>query len=472
MQNGNRLTQEQRLALRLSQQQIKLGKLLELTAPELEEKVSQELESNPALEALPDNFPQSEQKNEPDDWRDVRWRPAGSASPLPAPEYPVAEETRTLYDHLHAQLDVLELDPETRLAAEYIIGSLDPNGYLRTSLEDIGLDIAVAEGTDIPQSSMKEALAIIRSLDPPGVAAADLRDALILQLLRLPRSDKRDNALAILRKRYEDLPKKHYDAIARGLRLTQEQVTEAADLIRELNPKPGAQFETRSDSASNFVVPDYILEEGENGLTITVANRIPELAIQQSFTSAVENIRRAQGSSSADRKGAEYIFSRVNDARDFIRLLAQRQKTMMSVASAILAIQKDYFETRNLRLMRPMMIKDITELTGLDASHISRATSGKFIQTPWGIFPMRFFFSDSRGEKETIPEQSDEESLTTRSLEADIREIVDSEDKKNPLSDEQIMEQLHLRGYDISRRTVSKYRTRLGISSVWTRKER
>ena len=220
------------------------------------------------------------------------------------------------------------------------------------------------------------------------------------------------------------------------------------------------------------MVPDYILEEGENGLTITVANRIPELAIQQSFTSAVENIRRAQGSSSADRKGAEYIFSRVNDARDFIRLLAQRQKTMMSVASAILAIQKDYFETRNLRLMRPMMIKDITELTGLDASHISRATSGKFIQTPWGIFPMRFFFSDSRGEKETIPEQSDEESLTTHSLEADIKEIVDSEDKKNPLSDEQIMEQLHLRGYDISRRTVSKYRTRLGISSVWTRKER
>ncbi len=449
--------QTQRLATRLSQQQIRFVRLLELNAPEIEEAVDQELQSNPALEALPgSNQDQTtESKTEEDEWVRPTWRP-GSSSSADFQEYVSPEDSPTLYDYLNDQLVGKKLTPDETAAAKFIIGNLDSNGYLRLPLTQLSLDMAVNEGLDLPLPVWKKAWETVKELEPTGVGAADLRECLQLQLARLPESSEKLLATRILSGFYSFFTQKHFDKIAAALGIDTGRVYEAIALIRELNPKPGAQFETRSSVASNYIQPDFILEENDSGLTISLANRIPELTIEQSFESAIKSLNEQPGPKR--RKGFEYVTDRVNNAREFIKLLTQRQQTLMKVAAAILKIQKEYFETRDIYRLRPMGLKDIMAITGFDASVVSRATAGKYIQTPWGIFPMRFFFSDTVGEN-----GSDTDALTNRKLEAEIRDLVKKENKSKPLSDAKLQKEMAARGYDISRRTVAKYRDRLGI---------
>lgn len=452
--------QTQRLATRLSQQQLRFVRLLELNAPEFEEAVDQELQSNPALEALPE--PDSDKNNvtpkEEDEWERPVWRaPGSSSSSVSFQELPPPEDSPSLYDYLYAQLPEKALSDSEYRAARFIIGSLDPNGYLRSPLSQLQVDMAVSEGIDLPDDIWQNALKAVKELDPPGVGAADLRESLLLQLKRLPESPEKEIALKIISGHFDTFVLKHYDKLASSLRIAPEALQRAIDLIVQLNPKPGAQFEARGSAAANYVVPDFILEETDNGLTISLANRIPELAIEQSFEKALESATPAPGAGRR-KKGMEFIASRVSEARDFIKLLSQRQQTLLKVASAILKIQKEYFETRDLYRLRPMMLKDIMAITGFDASVVSRATAGKYLQTPWGIFPMRFFFSDTVGEN-----GADTSALTNRKLEAEIKDLIDHEDKSRPLSDDKLQQAMAARGYEISRRTVAKYRDRLKI---------
>lgn len=451
--------QTQRLATRLSQQQLRFVRLLELNAPEFEEAVDQELQSNPALEAIsepetPTGQPESAQGD--GEWARQTWRSPGSASGISVQDIPPSEDTPTLYDHLYAQLPEKDLSDNEREAARFIIGSLDPNGYLRTPISQISLDMAINEGIDLPDSVWQRALEAVKELDPAGVGASDLQESLLLQTARLSESKEKEHALAILRNHFDTFALKHYDKIASAMKLPAESVTKAIDLIVQLNPKPGAQFEGRNSSAANYVVPDFILEETDNGLTISLANRVPELAIEQTFAQAIDSLKAQPGPKR--KKGMEFVASRVGEAKEFIRLLTQRQQTLMKVAAAILKIQKEYFETRNVYRLRPMMLKDIMALTGFDASVVSRATAGKYIQTPWGIFPMRFFFSDTVGEN-----GEDTGALTNRKLEAEIKDLIEKEDKLHPLSDDKLQQAMTERGYDISRRTVAKYRDSLKI---------
>lgn len=446
---------EQRIGMRLSQQQLRFVKLLELNAPELDETVERELEDNPALGV-------KEETHEEDANRYPLFFARSNDDDRPA--FMPADESESLYDHLYSQLSERRLHPNVELAARYIIGNLDSNGYLNRSLPLMVNDMAFGPGIDVSETEAQEALDAVRSLEPAGIGAFNLADCLELQLKAMPSDETRNDALRIIREAYEAFTMKHKHRIISQLHISEARANAALALILSLNPKPGNALGSDPAEESNVIIPDFIINNEDGEITITLNNKIPELQIEQSFDQAMANLERtAKG---RPKKGSEFIVSRYNDARDFIRILSQRQQTMMAVMSAIVKIQKEYFLTEDVYKLRPMMIKNVSELTGLDLSVISRATTNKFVATPWGIFPLRFFFSDSIGET-----AEDGSAATNRKIEAEIAAMVESEDKRHPLSDQRIMEEMTARGYDVSRRTIAKYRDRQGIPVARLRKK-
>lgn len=451
---GLRIGQQQRL----SQQQLRFVRLLEMNPDELREAVETELEANPALEAEEEpgeRLPEVDRTGSESDWSG-RMNYV-SYSPDRADDIPFAPEDRSvsLADMLEDQLGQFDLSPVVRAAARYLIGSMDPNGYIYRPIGQLRQDMEFHEGIVLTDEELEEAWTTVRRLDPPGVGATDLRDSLILQLDRLSPTPTRDLALRILREEYDLFTKKHFDRIASALKAGNEDVGEAVSLIRSLNPKPGAAVGSSVDDVANMIIPDFILERDENeNLHILLNNRIPELRISRSFDEAVASLKTP-----AEKRKNSYILGSWREARDFMDLLGQRQATMLRVMSAILKLQREYFETEDIYQLRPMIIKDVAAETGLDLSVISRATANKHIETPWGTFPLRFFFSDTVGDENG----GDTEALTNRKIEAEIRTLVETEDKAHPLSDEKLREAILARGYDVSRRTVAKYRDRLGI---------
>lgn len=444
----------QRIGMRLSQQQLRFVRMLEYTAPELDEAVERELEDNPALGV-------KEETTE----EDTRRYPAYTPHTVPDDYvFTPPDETENLYDKLLAQLSEQRLTPQVETAARFIIGSLDSNGYLDRSLTDIIDDMAFGEGIEITHSEAEEALAAVRRFDPPGIGANGLQDCLRMQLERMAPSATRDNALRIINDAYEAFTMKHRHRIMSALKLNARQAAEALQLILTLNPKPGAALGNDPAEASNIIVPDFIITNDDGNLSISLNNHIPELRIEESFEQAVANLERnARG---RVRKGSEFVVSRYNDARDFIRIVTQRQQTMMAVMTAIVKIQKEYFLTEDVYRLKPMMIKNIADMTGLDISTISRVTSNKYVALPWGVLPLRFFFSDSIG-----AEKEGNEATTNRKIEARIAALISNEDKRHPLSDQKIMEAMTSEGFDLSRRTVAKYRDRQGIPVARLRKE-
>lgn len=459
METNQSLSIDQRLTMRLSAQQLRFVKLLELTAPEVEDAVEKELEDNPALEATDDggndmpDLPRyrfEARNTSPDDYSDYDFSPADTGE--------------SLYDSLLRQLSERDLPPKVNQAAQYIIGSLDPNGYLRRPLPSLINDMAFGEGIDVTPAEATEALDTVRSLEPYGVGASDLRECLRLQLVHLPASTARNDAIDIIDKQFEAFTMKHTHRIISGLKIDKDRAKEAIDLILTLNPKPGASVDP-SNSGSIVIIPDLIISNDDGHLTLSLNNRIPDLAISRTFSEAVREMEESSRKRAA-KKGQEFILSRYNDARDFIRILRQRQETLINVMTAIMKIQSEYFATEDVYRLKPMMIKDISAITGYDLSVISRATTNKHVATPWGIFPLRFFFSDSIGEES----EDNSETLTNRKIEAEIAAIVEGEDKKRPLSDENIKKIMEEKGYEVSRRTVAKYRDRQGIPVARLRK--
>lgn len=475
MDTSQSLRMETRLGLRLSQQQLRFVKLLEMTAPELDEAVERELEDNPALDAV--------DGTEVSDFADVSTtsmseprvmiysdHSADNDSSAFDDDRVAREPEENLYEHLYGQLGERNLDENVRRAAEYIIGSLDTNGYLRRSLRQVSDDMAFGPGIFVTDSDLERALEEVRSMEPYGVGARDLRECLELQLQHLPSSQTRDDALRIVRDNFEAFSMKHKSRLISSLHIAPERIDAAIDLIVSLNPKPGASFGAVREG--NAIIPDIMVTPEDNDIRIVLNNRIPELRIDEGFRQAYDDMRRTAAQRKdarqrgVKRKGDEFVAARFNDAREFIKILSQRQQTLLSVMTAIVNHQKEYFLTQDVFALQPMMIKDIAASTGLDMSVISRATTNKHVATPWGIFPLRFFFSDSIGD-----ENASGQSLTNRKMEAHIEEIVNGEDKRHPLSDEQIKERMLQQGFDVSRRTVAKYRDRKGIPVARLRKE-
>lgn len=458
MASDQSLSLEQKTAIRLSAQQLRFTKLLEYTAPELEEAIERELEENPALEIDEDQpLPQEEIPR-------YRLYSPGNQSDEQNYDFSPPDSGETLLDALLRQLSERNMPELVRTTARYIIGNIDSNGYLRRPLNGIINDMAFGPGINVDEATAQEALDIVHTFEPYGVGATDLKECLRLQLVHMHQSQIVKDALNIIDNQFEAFTMKHSHKLVSSLKLSPERVKKAVDLIRSLNPKPGASFSSSLDT-SNVIVPDLNVSVEDGEISISTNNRIPELTIDRTFSEAVAEMNdMAQRKA---KKGNEFILSCYNGARDFIKILKQRQETLMNVMTAIVTIQKEYFLTQNIYRLKPMMIKDISALTGYDLSVVSRATTNKHVNTPWGIFPLRFFFSDSIGSENS----EDVEVLTNRKIEAEISKIVEAEDKRHPLSDEKIREEMLKKGYDVSRRTIAKYRDRKGIPVARLRKE-
>lgn len=459
MSNNQSLNLDQRQSLRLSAQQLRFVKLLEFNEPEIEEAVEKELDDNPALQVSEDS---STNQNE---FSNMPYIPAGNSSgDYSNYDFTPPDTGESLYDSLIAQLRERNLSAAIEQTAEYIIGNLDPNGYLLRPLSAVLTDMEVATGLSPSPQEGEKALEVVKDLEPYGMGAANLRESLLIQLRHLPESEVRNDALSIIEDQFDALAMRHTHRIISALKLNESRAHDAIDLISSLNPKPGAALSSETFS-NNVIIPDITLSEEDGEFALSTGNRLPDLVISRTFSEAMKELERK--GKKEEKKEGEFIASRYNDARDFIRILRQRQDTLLNVMGAILKIQEDYFRTQDVYRLKPMMIKDIAALTGYDLSVISRATTNKYLSTPWGIFPLRFFFSDSIGEES----EDGAATLTNRKVEAEITALVEKEDKRHPLSDEKIRAEMIKRGYDISRRTVAKYRDRIGIPVARLRKE-
>lgn len=491
------LNLEQRIGQRLTQQQLRFVRLLELSAPEVDETVERELEDNPALEAIDASpapaLPTETTAPDSDQWRGaassgVFLPGAASSREQEATPFTPRDDSESLGDVLRREVAEREVSAEVRAVADYIIGNLDGNGWLTRSLDQMLTDLAVGHDIDVSETTGREALRLVRSLDPAGVGAESLADCLLLQLHRLPPSRERDDAIEIITTYFREYSMRHSHKIMSGMQISRSRLDAAHQLILSLNPKPGAAFGGNDSTMAGIIIPDFTVSDCDGRLMIAVNNRYPDLAIEESFAEAMRGMEGRRG---RRRKGMEFIASRYADARDFIALMRQRQQTLMSVMTAITARQKNYFESGDVFDLRPMTLRDLAAATGYDQSVISRATANKFVAMPWGeVLPLRSFFSGdvaagnasaadrqttdidennaTKGDDDT---ENADDALTNRQIQQAIADIIAEEDPRHPLSDEKLRLALLQKGYDISRRTVAKYRDRSGIAVARLRKQ-
>lgn len=468
-----RQVQQQALQQRLNIQNVALGRLLEMNMVQFEDEVRRELDDNPALELKnsetdkeTDNFNETPEQLQLADYADTDDIPyyklealnheAGGTAFDPASVMP--DDSDSVLDILLRRLsNETELQPDELNVARYIIGNLDSNGYLTRSLEDIADDMAVNEGIEVSRNMLIKAFEAVRALEPAGIGAIDLRDCLLLQLERLEHIPEVLTAILIIKDNFELFAKKHYDRLGNAVGASASDLEKALRLIQSLNPKPAASLAGTPDS-SPHIIPDFILDYDATTelFTVSLSGRQPDLGIEDSFSATHQ--AGGRGSSDADA----FIKKKRDEATSFIKLAAMRGATLLAIAKTIVSKQSAFFASGDPAEIRPMILKDISAVTGLDISIISRAVAGKYILTPHGVYPLKYLFN------ERSSASSDTSSLEI--LEA-IKKLINSEDKSSPLTDQELTEKLQASGYDIARRTVAKYRERLGYPVGRLRKQ-
>ena len=362
------------------------------------------------------------------------------------------------------QLGYRNLTQEEYNIAAFIIGSLDEDGYLRRDIESLVDDMAFRAGIQTDADEVLRMLAVIQEFDPSGVGARDLRECLLIQLRSMKQTRDVINAEHILEDYFQEFSNKHFQKIISRLNLTEDDLKRAMARIVKLNPAPGGEVDYTYTDQAQQIVPDFVLEEHENGrLSFSMPRfSVPELRVIKKYA---DLLIEAKGSSErAQKEAATFVRQKLDSAKWFVEALKQRQNTLNKTMSAILEYQHDYFVSGDEADLKPMVLKDIAEKTGFDISTISRVVNSKYIETHFGIFPLKYFFSEGMENKEG-------EEVSTRELKKVLQECVDAEDKKKPLTDEQLVEQMSLRGYKVARRTIAKYRDQLGIPLARWRKE-
>ncbi|NNF05006.1 MAG: RNA polymerase factor sigma-54 [Rhodothermales bacterium] len=481
------LQQKQSLQQKLSPQQIQYIKLLQLPTLALEQRIKSELEANPMLEEgeeqddlmddrvddevademqepkdeMEEEYDWGELLDNTDDLYGYKARVDHSdeddrEAPQPARE----SMTRSLED----QLTFLDLDDEQRLVAEQIIGSIDEDGYLRRPLESIIDDIAFNHGVLLEEDEVETVLKMVQRLDPIGVASRDLRECLMVQLENMPDDvDGKENAWDMLDRCYKAFTMKHFGEIRKKLNLEDEELKEAFDLVQRLNPKPG---EGEFSASENYITPDFTVRyiDGEFIITLSGGNT-PELRISRQYRNMLEKVvaDKKKGKSSYDTDTRSFLKNKFESARWFINSINQRRQTMTLVMHALVERQEDFFKFGEGHL-KPMILKDIAEMIDMDISTISRVVNGKYVQTDFGVYELKYFFSEG------LATDSGEE-VSNKEVKAILEGIVSEEDKEKPLSDQKIADLLDERGFQIARRTVTKYREQLGIPVARLRKE-
>lgn len=480
---------------KLSPQQIQLMKLLQVPTAQLEERIKEELEENPALEAgeeaEPDTLdtPTEEEFNSEEEDFD----PDGSEEDydnvdisdyvqdgddevgdykLRDDNYPDASEERTTPHRVETgfnelmleQLGLLDLNDHQQKVAEQLIGNLDDDGYLRRELSAIVDDLAFRQNIITNETELMMLVRQIQQFDPPGVGARTLQECLLIQLERkIGESESVALAIKILDKYFEEFIKKHYEKIQRGLNINDDQLREVIQQIIRLNPKPGATVGGGSSNES-YVIPDFFILNNNGQLELTLNSRnAPDLRISEGYRDMLKDYERGAKKDKRQKEAVLFIKQKIDAAKWFIDAIKQRHETLFGTMSAIMRYQEEFFLTGDETELRPMILKDIAEITGLDISTVSRVANSKFVQTEFGTYRLKFFFSES------LQTESGEE-VSTREVKKILSDFVAGESKKHPLSDERLTELLQEKGYNIARRTVAKYREQLNIPVARLRK--
>lgn len=477
-----RISLQQRLLQKLSPQQIQVIKLLEIPAMQLEQRIKSELEENPILELI--------ENENPDDNYEEDSGETGSEDEFSLEDYMDEEDIPnyrlsannyskddkqvdmpyssgvSFHDSLIEQLGLTYLDESEQLIAEYIIGNIDEDGYLRRDLLSISDDLAFHMNIETKLEDLERYLKIIQDFDPPGIGARDLQECLLLQITRKKGKESTELAAKIIQDNFEEFTKKHYDKILRKYEISEEELKEAIDEILKLNPKPGSSYNNPMSKSNQVIVPDFLLDnlEGELQLSLNQKN-VPELQLNGTYIDLMKSYAGNKSMASKDKKEAmSFMKQKLDSAKWFIDAIRQRQQTLMVTMAEIIKFQKEFFQEGDETKLRPMILKDIADLTGLDISTISRVSNSKYIQTHFGIYPLKYFFSEGM--------QTDTgEEVSTREIKKILEECIANEDKRHPVNDEQLAAILKEKSYVVARRTVAKYREQLGIPVARMRKE-
>lgn len=468
-------TQQQALTQTLSPQQLLAVQLLEMTTVEIEERVRGEVMDNPALDAVePDEAVSSMEDSDDtadvfsldsdDDYSGNDDIPVASGGGYAPSIDATLGDTVSFGDTLIEQLGELSLTPDEIAIGEYLIGSLDEDGLLRKPLSEIEDELLVYNNISATEQQVLTVLQAIQSFEPAGIAARDLKECLLLQLER--NGSVKDYSLhrRILTEFYDDFAGKRWAQIADKLGVADEECRDAiADIIR-LNPRPGASLSEGVGLSRQQVMPDFVLDITDEKVYVSLNNsHIPSLRVNSDFMQMLDE--QASGNNSEQRAAAQFLKQKIDAAKGFISAVQQRETTMLDTMRAIVSLQKEYFiNGGDEAFLKPMILEDISKMTGYDISTISRVCNSKYVQTPWSVTPLKYYFSDG-------VTMSDGTTQSVYELFRVIRELVDGEDKMNPLTDQVLQEKLYEMGYNVARRTVAKYREQLGISVARLRKE-
>lgn len=472
----------------LSPQQILAVKLLELPALELEDRVRAELLENPALEekhesdGQDDEYDGNQQVDEngeqmepedlslgdyrtEDDIPDYKLHENNLSKEDKAEEIPFSDSV-SFYEILREQLGERNLTERQRHLAEYLIGSLDDDGLLRKNLDGIVDELAIYGGVETSEKELEQVLHVIQDFDPAGIGARSLQECLLLQVRRKEDSPLKRVEISILEKCYDEFTRKHWDRIKQRLNLQDDTFSAALNELIKLNPRPGSSLGETIGKNLQQIIPDFIVEADDDGsISLSLNNpNVPELKLSRTFTDLLEEHTKNKANQSKESKNAMlFLKQKVDAAQNFIDAVKQRQNTLLMTMQAIIDLQRPFFLEGDEALLKPMILKDVAERTGFDISTISRVSNSKYVQTNYGIYPLKFFFSDGY-----VTE--DGEELSVREIRKLLKECIDHEDKSSPLTDDELAAILKEKGYPIARRTVAKYRQQLNIPVARLRK--
>jgi len=487
---------------KLSPLQIQQIKLLELNGIEIEERIDRELMDNPALDIAPDTdssldddidytydedgdpipiaAPNNDSSN--DDFHDDDYIPDGDdyRDKDDIPDYKFNEPRRqqkdsreeipfseddSFQEYLLTQFHLKNLTERQKQIGDYLIGNIDGDGYIRREISALADDLAIQYGIESNEKEIRDTLKIIQTLDPPGTGASDLRECLLLQLNQKVRTEKVLLAEKILNNHFDEFSKKQYEKIQKSLGINETKLKEAIDEIRALNPRPGNSLENAMETKSAQITPDFTVENQNGELIVNMNDNLPALRINPSFVTMYAQYSKSKKISTADKKEVmNFISEKIGTADWFINAIQQRQITLRKTMSAIVSLQRNFFLTGETSALKPLILKDVADASGFDISTISRVSNSKYVQTQFGVYSLKYFFSESMVNDEG-------EEISTREIRNILQNIVNEEDKAKPLTDDQLTEILNQKGFPLARRTVAKYREQLSIPVARMRKE-
>ena len=494
---------------KLSPQQIQVIKMLEIPTVELDTRIKEEIEANPALEVDDtdepddnqekldsnetdsdsdsdngndddfsgnddDGSPSETDKNDEfdiddyfneDEYSNYKYSVNNTSPDQENKDIPFSGGN-SFQENLKSQLGLLNLSEDDMALADFIIGNIDEDGYLRRDLESISDDILLLQNKSVSVEDLQRILSAIQTLDPAGIGATSLQECLLLQIERKRRTPETVTAKAILANYYDEFTKKHFLKIQQGLEIEEDDLKAAMDVILKLNPKPGnGTADSYAKTINQTIIPDFVLENQNGEMVISINSRnAPNLKVSKTYVNMLQDYKPTPSSNKQDREAFDFIKQKLDSAKWFIDALKQRNVTLLSTMQVIFDFQKEFFTTGDETKLKPMILKDIADRTGLDISTISRVANSKHIQTPYGVYPLKYFFSEG------LQTESGEEA-SSRQIKQILQDTINEEDKKKPYTDEQLAEVLKTKGYIIARRTIAKYREQLGLPVGRLRKE-